>query len=54
LLGTFNSGTAASVGSNFRIGSTNLGEYFGGSMADLLIANTAFTAAQIHQLYNGT
>ena len=55
LMGTFTSTNHdAAAASNFRIGSTNSGEYFGGSMADLLIANTALTQSQIQALYNGT
>ncbi len=48
-----NSDAAAAV--NFAVGTTNnRSEFFGGDMADLLIARTALTAGQIDALYNGT
>jgi hypothetical protein len=55
LVGTFTGNSQDnSVASSFRIGCTNNTEFFGGNMADLLIANTALSTAQIDALYNGT
>jgi hypothetical protein len=54
LLGTFSGGADNAAATNFRIGSTNNGEFFGGNISDLLIANTALTVSQIDALYNGT
>ena len=54
LQGTSTPGVVNNVGAaDFAIGSTNNGEYFGGSMADVLIANTAFSQAEIQSDMNG-
>ncbi len=55
LVGTFTSGAPNTAVTNFKIGVTNgLTEFFNGSMSNLLIANTALSAAQLRNLYNGT
>ena len=43
---------AGGVNSNFRIGMATLNEPFSGNMADLLVASSSLTQAQVQQLYN--
>ena len=46
-------GANAATAANFRIGSTNNGEYFSGTLDDVAIYNNALSAAQVQSLASG-